>query len=172
MVWGHIDLRCKESTMGETVRRRDFLIGTALTAGSLLAVVGAARAEETFRSYTQIDPSLFTGINRVKDAARKSALEQKHAPVVDVPATAKAGEPFVAKIAVGEVLHPMSPAHYIHFLEVYAGNEVAGRVEFSPTFGVPEATLRLTLDKPVTLVVREYCNLHGLWESRRDIAVA
>ena len=56
------------------------------------------------------------------------------------------------------------------FVEIFAGNEPAGRAAFSPIVGVPEATIWLKLDKPVTLVVRDYCNLHGLWEGRRDLA--
>ncbi len=31
---------------------------------------------------------------------------------------------------------------------------------------------RRFLDRPVTLVVREYCNLHGLWETRQEVTVA
>jgi len=95
-----------------------------------------------------------------------------NAPVIGAPARVKAGEPFDVKVSVGEIVHPMVPVHYIQYLEIYAGNEPAGRVELSPQFGVPAATLTLRLDKPVTLVVREYCNLHGLWESRAEIALA
>jgi superoxide reductase len=52
-----------------------------------------------------------------------------------------------------------------------AGNEPAGRVDLRPGLSQPVVTFHLALDKPVTLVAREYCNLHGLWESRREVAL-
>lgn len=156
----------------ESGGRRNFFRTAGLTAGSLLlggSAAWAAEAGAKFKAYEEVDPALFEGVNRAKDPANKSAMEKKHAPVITAPSKVKAGEPFVVKISVGEIIHPMAPVHYIHFAELYAGNEVAVRVEFSPQFGVPEATLALKLDRPVTLIAREYCNLHGLWESRLEI---
>ncbi len=66
----------------------------------------------------------------------------------------------------------MGPSHYIQYVELLAGNEPAGRAEFHPGLSVAKATFFQILDKPVTLVAREYCNLHGLWESRKDLALA
>ena len=159
--------------MGDAAARRTFLISSAFAAGTLLTGLRAAQAAEpqALKSYIDVDPALFVGINRVKDPGNLTALEKKHAPVIDLPAKVKAGEPFTVKVAVGETIHPMATGHYIHCVDVYVGNEPAGRVEFSPNFGVPEASLTLKLDKPVTLVVREYCNLHGLWESRKDVEI-
>lgn len=161
--------------MNQAMKRRDFLLVTAAAAGSALAGAGPVRAEgpaAKWVAYEPVEAGLFQGINRVKDPASETALEQKHVPVIDAPETVKAGETFSVQVSIGEALHPMIPQHYIHWVELFAGNEPAGRVGLTPTFGVPQVTLRLKLDKSVTLVVREYCNLHGLWESRKDIQVS
>lgn len=154
--------------MEPLIRRRDFLVRSIMTAGAVIVGPRVSRSAD-LQGYQSLDPSLFRGVNRVQDETKKSALELKHAPVIEAPEKVKAGEPFEVRLTVGETLHPMSAGHYIHYIELLAGNEPAGRVEFSSIFGVPKATLTLSLDKPVTLVAREYCNLHGLWESRKDI---
>ena len=160
--------------MSLTIGRRHFLAGSAAAAGALLLGTREAGASDAAKlvGYTEIDPALFAGVNRVADTANPTGLEKKHAPVIGAPGRVKAGEPFDVKVSVGGIVHPMGPVHYIQYVEVYAGNEPAGRVELSPQFGVPTATLTLRLDKPVTLVVRAYCNRHGLWECRVDVAPA
>ncbi len=149
--------------------RRAFFTASALAAAGGLAHAGTSLPD--LKGYLSVDPELFRGINRVADSANPSMTERKHAPVIEAPRSAKAGEPFEVKLTVGEVVHPMSPGHYIQYAELLAGNEPAGRMEFSLTLGVPKATFTLRLDKSVTLVAREYCNLHGLWESRADVAI-
>lgn len=150
-------------------QRRRFLQSSLLASG-LLLTAGAGRAlGGDLRGYMAVEPELFQGINRIKQAGKPTPVEQKHAPLLLLPEKIKSGENFELTVTVGEVLHPMSPAHYIQYVEVLAGNEPAGRVEFAAGFNLPKATFSLRLDRPVTLVVREYCNLHGLWESRQEI---
>ena len=121
------------------------------------------------RSYYAV---LFQGINRpAGKAGEKTVLEKKHAPQIEVPAQIKAGESFAVTVTVGEIVHPMTAAHYIGYVEVLAGNEPAGRAELRPGLNQPKVTFSLTLERPVTLVVRQYCNLHGLWESRKDVVL-
>jgi len=151
------------------MKRRNFIRTTLLASGLLLSGGAAQAAGGPLRGYAAVEPELFQGINRIKEAGKPTAVEQKHAPVLLLPEKIKAGETFELTVTIGEVLHPMSPAHYIQYVEILAGNEPAGRIEFAPGFNQPKATFFLRLDRPVTLVVREYCNLHGLWESRQDI---
>lgn len=161
--------------MDKMLKRRDFLKGSALAAGGLLFSATPAltgRGPGPIRGYEDVDPDLFQGINRVGDPAKKSLLEKKHAPVIEAPDRVKPGEAFAVTVTVGEVLHPMVAGHYIQYVELFAGNAPAGRVAFRPGFNASKATFNLVLDKPVTLVAREYCNLHGLWESRKEIALA
>jgi len=160
--------------MEKDLQRREFMKRSALlTGGVLLAAVpvAAAPALQKLTGYAEVDPALFQGINRVQEGAKKTVLEQKHAPLIDAPAQVKAGEPFAVTVTVGEIVHPMTAAHYIGYVEVLAGNEPAGRAELRPGFNQPKVTFSLTLERPVTLVVRQYCNLHGLWESRQAIAL-
>ena len=81
------------------------------------------------------------------------AAVEKHVPVITK--TTKGYE-----VAVGSVEHPMTPEHYIEWIELVT----------------PEGTLRKYLkpgEKPVAgfmtdatdVAAREYCNVHGLWKS-------
>ncbi len=156
--------------------RRTFLqtavIGT-ITAG----IAGKVAAAERFFP-TKVDQTLFEGINRVKDPAAKTPLEKSHAPVINAPARVKAGEPFTVEVSVGETLHTMGPAHWIEYVELNIGNEPAGRAELqSKGYLKPRVTFTVVLPREsasagkVTLVARQHCNLHGLWEGSLDIGV-
>jgi len=156
--------------------RRTFL--QSAVAGSF--VVGFAGTAAAAGRYfpTNVDQALFEGINRVKDLANKTPLEKGHAPVLIAPTTVKAGEPFNVEVAVGESLHPMGPSHWIEYIELNIGNEPAGRTELQPKgYLKPKVTFTVVLPKEaaptgeVTLVARQHCNLHGLWEGSLDIKV-
>lgn len=158
------------------MNRRLFLKTAVL--GSLTTCITTKLASAEGYYPTKVDPSLFTGINRVKDKAKLSPLEKSHAPKITAPASVKAGEPFAVEVSVGEVLHVMGPTHWIQDIELYIGNEPAGRIAFqSKGYLKPTATFQLTLNKDaapsgkVSLVAAQHCNLHGYWESSLDIAV-
>jgi len=158
------------------MERRTFLKGAAfgiLTAG---VTRSAFAAEQYFPG--KADKNLFMSINRVKDPANKSPLEKSHAPVIKAPDTVKAGEPFNVEVSVGEVIHPMGQTHWIEFIELNIGNEPAGRVDFQPNgYLSPKATFTVVFGKDaapdgkLTLVAHQRCNLHGYWESTKDISV-
>ena len=64
-------------------------------------------------------------------------------------------------VAVGkEMAHPMTPEHHIVWIEVVNGPYV-NRKYLQPN-EKPEAAFHVPLQKG--MVVREYCNIHGLWE--------
>ncbi len=156
--------------------RRMFL--KTAVAGSVAAGVAGTAAAAGRYFPTKVDPSLFEGINRVKDPAAKTPLEKGHAPVLSAPATVKAGEPFTVEVSVGETLHPMGPTHWIEFIDLSIGNEPAGHAELQPRgFLKPRVVFTVVLPKEaapagkVTLVARQHCNLHGLWEGSLDIVV-
>jgi superoxide reductase len=157
--------------------RRTFL--QRAVAGSF--VVGFAGTAAAAGRYfpTKVDQTLFEGINRVKDPGNKTPLEKSHAPVLSAPATVKAGEPFTVEVAVGESLHSMGASHWIEYIELNMGNEPAGRTELQPKgYLKPKVTFTVVLPREaapsgkVTLVARQHCNLHGLWEGSFDITVA
>ena len=156
--------------------RRNFLRSLAL--GTVAA--GISRPAFAAEKYypTKVDQSLFENINRAKDPSNKTPLEKSHAPLISAPATVKSGEPFTVEVSVGEVLHPMGPAHWIESIELNIGNEPAGRIDFQPKgYLTPKATFTVVLSKEsapsgkITLVAHQRCNLHGYWESTMDLTV-
>ncbi len=156
--------------------RRTFLRTTLVGAVATGIANNAAVAELYFP--TKVDKSLFEGINRVKDPTSKTPLEKGHAPVITTPASVKAGEPFTVEVSVGETLHPMGPSHWIEFIELSIGNEPAGRVDFQPRgFLKPRAIFTVVIPKDtapegkLTLLARQHCNLHGMWEGSSTITV-
>ncbi len=156
--------------------RRTFFKGT-IVVSALAGIAETAAAVERYFP-TRVDQSLFEGINRVKDPVQKSPLEKGHIPVLAAPARVKPGEPFTVEVAVGEALHPMGPAHWIEYIELGIGNEPAGRVDFQPRgFLKPKAVFTAVLPGDaasagkVTLLARQRCNLHGLWEGSLDITL-
>ena len=65
------------------------------------------------------------------------------------------------KVLVGkEQAHPMTEQHYIVWIEVINGDYV-NRKYLKPG-EKPEAEFYVSLQKG--MIVREYCNIHGLWE--------
>lgn len=120
--------------------------------------------EERGYSWTEINrkPELMT------DMARK------HLTVIEVPAKIKAAEPFAVHLKVGGidgVEHPNLLGHYIHWLELWADEQLLARADFYPTVSQPEATFTIVLEGPTTLRALEFCNLHGIWESSEEVAV-
>jgi len=79
------------------------------------------------------------------------AAKEKHVPVVK-----KEGN--TVTVEVGSVPHPMEPKHYIMWIELIEGNTVH-RTALQPG-DKPTATFTVSSD---SFIVREYCNLHGLW---------
>ena len=159
------------------MERRSFLKAAAL------GIVSAGVAGRSVCSRTvfpcKADKSLFVSINRVKDPSNKTPLEKSHAPVIKAPETFKAGEPFTVEVNVGKVIHPMGKAHWIEFIELSIGNEPAGRLDFQPKgYLNPKATFTVVLGKDaapegkLTLVAHQRCNLHGYWESTKDISLS
>jgi superoxide reductase len=82
------------------------------------------------------------------------AAKEKHVPVITLNGT-------TATVQVGSVAHPMEEKHHIAWIELRQGNKLQ-RV-FLKTGEEPKATFAVESGVPVT--VREYCNLHGLWQS-------
>ena len=78
---------------------------------------------------------------------------EKHLPVVKVE-----GNKVIVEI--GSVPHPMEDVHYIEWIEVINGEE-SQKVFLKPG---QEPKVEFTFENIGQLRVREYCNLHGLWE--------
>lgn len=159
------------------MERRMFL--KTAVAGSVAASLArtVAAAEKYFP--VKVDQTLFEDINRAKDPANKAGLEKSHAPVLTAPSSIEAGKPFTVEVAIGENLHPMSPAHWIEFIDLRLGNQPIARADLqSAGYLVPKMTFNVVIPKEAapdgkaTLVARQNCNLHGLWEGSINITVS
>lgn len=64
------------------------------------------------------------------------------------------------KVKVGSVLHPMTEAHFIEWIELIADDRVE-RHYLNPGSS-PETSFEFD---GKSAIVRAYCNLHGLWKS-------
>ena len=109
--------------------------------------------------------------------------KEKHAPIIDAPDTVKAGEAFEVKAWLGkEIAHPNTLEHHIAWISLYYLPEGAkipfqvGHFEFSShgagaVYTSPSVAATLQIDKPGTLQAFSFCNIHGLWESGKEIGV-
>lgn len=114
---------------------------------------------------------------------------EKHVPVIELPASRTAGEPMEIKVSVGkEIPHPNTTAHFICWISLFYkpdGGKFAynlGRADFSAhgastegpdsitVYTEPTALFKVKLDQPGTLFATSYCNIHGLWESQQAVS--
>ena len=120
------------------------------------------------------EEDLFCGVNKTKtdDPEEMSALEKKHTVVIDAPDKVKEGEEFEVTMHVGEYKeHPNEVGHFIEWMELYSGDTFLARLDLSPekTHYVMKTTVKLDHAHP--LRGRAKCNLHGLWESEKEVKV-
>jgi superoxide reductase len=117
--------------------------------------------------------------------------KEKHVPVIEAPEKVAPGELFQVKVTLGkEIAHPNTTEHHIRWIVLYywaAGEkftyEVA-RFEFAahgesvdgankgPVYTHHEGVATVKITKPGVLHALALCNIHGLWESSRDIGLA
>jgi superoxide reductase len=89
----------------------------------------------------------------MKRFANEVAGKEKHIPIVK-----DMGEG-AYQISVGEVPHPMTPDHYIEWVEVLTDKNRKIVKFFSPN-DKPEFTVMVF---ETIVSVSAYCNIHGLW---------
>ncbi|MGB9980577.1 desulfoferrodoxin [Methanobacterium sp.] len=81
---------------------------------------------------------------------------EKHIPVVEK--TDKG-----VKVKIGSISHPMEENHCIEWIEITADSRVY-RKTLKPG-EKPEAEFNIELENIDEVSAREYCSIHGLWES-------
>ncbi len=117
------------------------------------------------------EPSLFCQVNTAVTGPAETA--KKHAPVIIVPDAVKVGQPFAVTIKVGEAPHVMENGHFIQFVDLYSGHIYISRVDFTAELNKAEATLTVILHHEGKRTLRAFsrCNLHGIWESTKEVNV-
>jgi superoxide reductase len=116
---------------------------------------------------------------------------EKHIPVIECPDRVKAGEMFPVKATLGkEVAHPNTTEHHIRWISIYFQPEgekfpyEIGRFEFcahgesvqgpdtSSIYTHHEVSISMKTSKPGVLHAAAFCNIHGLWQSAKEIKLA
>jgi superoxide reductase len=116
---------------------------------------------------------------------------EKHVPVIEAPEEVKAGELFEVKVSLGkEIAHPNTTEHHIRWITLYflpEGTKAPvqiGHFEFAAhgesTKGPNEgsiythhgASTSMKTGESGTLQAVAYCNIHGVWESTKDLKVS
>lgn len=85
----------------------------------------------------------------------EETLFEKHKPVVEQDGENK-------KIKVGSIPHPMEEKHYIMFIEALSTDKKYVKRKHLKPGEAPELELKCKCDE---LVAREYCNIHGFFET-------
>ena len=117
--------------------------------------------------------------------------KEKHIPVIDAPQIVKKGDMVIVGVSVGkEIAHPNTTEHHIAWATVFflADGEKfpyqIGRFEFSAhgssaqgpntstIYTNPMATVSFKTEKSGTILASSYCNIHGLWQSSKEIKVS
>ncbi len=68
----------------------------------------------------------------------------------------------------------MEEAHHVQWMELYSGQNFLGRFDLTPVFTRPEITVTLVKGpkhEKATLRAVERCNMHGMWESTKEINI-
>ena len=125
--------------------------------------------------------------DRIQKADWKS---EKHVPVIECDDQVAADEFFDVKISLGKaVAHPNTTEHHIRWITLYFQPEGAkatyqvGHFEFAahgesaqganegPVYTHHCAATSMKTTRPGTLHALALCNIHGLWESSKEISL-
>jgi superoxide reductase len=116
---------------------------------------------------------------------------EKHVPVIECPDQVQKDEAFDVKVSLGkEIAHPNTTEHHIRWIKLFyypEGEKFAfdvGAFEFNahgesteganqgPVYTNHQVTASMKISKPGVLHALAYCNIHGLWESSKEVKVA
>ncbi|MFQ5673848.1 MAG: desulfoferrodoxin family protein [Nitrospinales bacterium] len=154
----------------ETLSRRNFLRKSAVASATL-----AIAQFQPYFAFAQSPPKkeidLYKQINRAGDPENLKGLELGHVPQIKAPDSIEPGVPFEVEVKVGEKLHEMIPAHYIDWVDLYAGEIFLTKFILTPNLTQPICKVHVTLSDSATLRAIEHCNVHGLWEGTKPVKV-
>jgi len=115
---------------------------------------------------------------------------EKHVPVIECAEQVTAGELCEVKLSLGkEIAHPNTTEHHIRWIQLFfkpegdkfsyqvgnfaftAHGESVEGPNLGPVYTHHAVTAAIRINKPGTLLAMALCNIHGLWQSSRVIAV-
>ena len=125
--------------------------------------------------------------NEIKSADWKA---EKHVPVIECEGTIGADEKLDVSVTIGkEISHPNTTEHHIRWVQLFfkpdgeKSTYEAGNFEFTAHGESPEGAnagpiythhavrASLNIKKSGTLIATSLCNIHGLWESSKEIKI-
>jgi superoxide reductase len=114
--------------------------------------------------------------------------KEKHIPVIECPDAVNADDLFEVRVGVGkEIAHPNTTEHHISWISLYFHPKEElfpyhiGHFEFcahgastkgpntSSVFTHHAVTISFKTSKPGTILAVASCNIHGLWQSSREV---
>ena len=115
---------------------------------------------------------------------------EKHVPVIEALDSIQKGKTIQVTIRVGkEVGHPNTTQHHISWISLFFlpkgekfpvhigdsifaahGSSVEGP-DTSTVYTNHCCMMEFKTDKPGTLMASSYCNIHGLWESSKELEI-
>jgi len=124
---------------------------------------------------------------RIQTADWKS---EKHVPFIECPGQVGKDQFFQVKLTLGkEIAHPNTTEHHIAWIALYFqpegdkfihqvghfglsshGESVKGANQ-GPVYTHHEVVATMKVDQPGQLHALAYCNIHGLWQSIRELQV-
>ena len=106
-----------------------------------------------------------TAIKDPVDRANMQDSEKKHTPDIRIVKQCSLipGGCIDAHVRVGiQLLHPMTPEHFIGWLDFYLNKTFVGRMMLKPAIN-PAGAVHLKNDAAGTLTAVAWCNQHGTW---------
>ena len=115
---------------------------------------------------------------------------EKHVPVIDCADAVNADEAFDVALTIGkQITHPNTTEHHMRWVQLFFKPEgekstyEAGNFEFTahgesveganagPIYTHHTVKTSLNIKKSGTLIATSLCNIHGLWESSKEIKI-
>jgi superoxide reductase len=117
--------------------------------------------------------------------------KEKHVPVIECPDQVKAGEVLKVEVSVGKKIpHPNTTEHHIRWIKIFfqpdggkfmyhvaslefsAHGESTEGPDTGPVYTDPHGVVSLKIEQPGVIYAASFCNIHGLWESFKQIEIA
>ncbi len=115
---------------------------------------------------------------------------EKHVPVIEALDTIRKGDLLNITVTVGkEIPHPNTTEHHIAWVAIFflpKGEKFPcqiAKIDYyshgastqgpnnSTVYTQPVVTCSFKTEKPGTIMASAYCNIHGLWESAKELSV-
>ncbi|HNV23984.1 MAG TPA: class II SORL domain-containing protein [Candidatus Omnitrophota bacterium] len=130
-------------------------------------------------------------MSNIKDVYQSGDWKaEKHVPAIKAPDAIKLGQAFKITVKVGEeIAHPNTTEHHISWIAVYFHPDgekfpvEIGKFDFtahgasakgpntSTIVTEPCVEVSFKTEKSGTILATSYCNIHGLWESSKNLKV-